>query len=174
MRWSRSWVEIVRSESGMLHCLQTADLERLATACGVELSSTGPTFFRALARLYVRSKVWGARKKAELSCSYSRERTEEVLASFLLPPDIAEEAGLAGEHHTWLDAVRLLSSVTCPLELWRRVETHPICQVRPCALPRLRPPSEGHLPCARRSEPGGRGAERRGHRDQTNVMKVTR
>lgn len=98
-------------------------------------SRTGPEWDSQLARLILRKKVWAVRQKWHLLGSYTVEQTEAALAKFELPPKIAAASGLEERAGwTWLDAVRRLQE-TCanesPLELWRRVEQHPMVQYVP-------------------------------------------
>ncbi|CAJ1401182.1 unnamed protein product [Effrenium voratum] len=81
---------------------------------------------RRTARQMLREKVWAVRRKWQLLGSYSPEKTEEVLASFELPKDLAERCGLS-EGGTWLDAVKALPK-SDPFELWQKVERHPIVE----------------------------------------------
>ncbi|CAK9018514.1 unnamed protein product [Durusdinium trenchii] len=102
-------------------------------ALGVALWFQGLTWVamdsRSAAEQVLRKKVWSVRKKWELLGSYSHEKTEEVLASFELPKPLAERCGLPFEGATWLDAVKALCSSPCgPVELWQRVEAHPIVE----------------------------------------------
>ncbi|CAL1165425.1 unnamed protein product, partial [Cladocopium goreaui] len=49
---------------------------------------------RSKAEEILRKKVWSVRKKWELLKSYSPEKTEAVLASFVLPKDLAARCHL--------------------------------------------------------------------------------
>ncbi|CAL1160570.1 unnamed protein product [Cladocopium goreaui] len=82
---------------------------------------------RSKAEEILRKKVWSVRKKWELLKSYSPEKTEAVLASFVLPKDLAARCHLP-EGTTWLDAVKTFRRDADPVDLWRQVEAHPIVE----------------------------------------------
>jgi len=118
--------DLVRAEPKLVSVLTADSLSRL--------SATGSSqeWREALARMVLRNKVWGVRRKSEFLSSYTIEKTEEILASFSLDAGLASQCGLeerAGQ--TWLDAVHQLlkaSAGDTPADLWARVEEHPMVQ----------------------------------------------
>eukprot|EP00434_Breviolum_minutum_P014610 symbB.v1.2.012880.t1/scaffold876.1/size155678/5 len=85
---------------------------------------------RSRAEEMLRKKVCSVRKKWELLGSYSREQTEEVLAKFQLPKDLAARCHVQ-EGATWLDAMQKLGAPdegSDPVAFWRKVEEHPIAE----------------------------------------------
>jgi len=118
-------VEVARKDPRLI---STLNAEALAT-----LSSEGHADKEVLiARLLLRSNVWAVRRKATFLSSYSAEKTEEVLGSFKLPPDLAERCGLSRDaEQTWLDAVKEIqrqNRESSPLQLWSAIEKHPIVE----------------------------------------------
>ncbi|CAE8696836.1 unnamed protein product, partial [Polarella glacialis] len=127
---------LIRQKPGLLSVLTAearAELEE--ASCRPEAPEQSRAWDQDLARLVLRSKVWSVRRKWELLGSYSPEQSEAVLASFQLPAAVAAQCGLP-EHDgfTWLDAVQELKKASAgetPVQLWQRVENHPMVQYVP-------------------------------------------
>jgi len=117
---------LARAEPELLSVLTANALARLRASAADE------GWERQVARLILRSKVWSVRKKWETLSGYSAKRSEEVLASFVLPLEVAVQSGLPKrEGFTWLDALRELQRSAAgepPLQLWKRMERHPMVQ----------------------------------------------